>query len=170
MLLLWSCVTEEEEEKYPPIGNATLITGTSNFDGSGHVTIQDGQDVTLVPGAQGGFHVWLSIRIKDASGKLYLDREARRTSDQKLILRGQQQLIEVPNKSSTNDEWYQIPDPLPAFMCPSPIGIQVFDDQITFKVILRNEDEEIIAEDEVTLMPRCPEKEHRDFCMSICQG
>ena len=68
-----ACV--EEDEEIIPKGNTSVITGTSYFDGSGHLTIQEGQDVTLVPGAQGGFHVWLSIRIKGVDGPVYIDRQ-----------------------------------------------------------------------------------------------
>ena len=164
-LLCTVACTVETEEVTPP-RSSKLITGTTYLDGSGHLEIIDGQDVELAAGAQGGFHVWLSIRVEGAKGQLFLDREARRTSDQKLILRGQKQLIEIPEGES----WYQIPDPIPALMCPSPIGIQVFDEEITFRVSLSNEEEETIATDTITLVPRCPTEEHREFCQSICKG
>ena len=69
----------------PPPGNAMLALGTAATDGSGFVAL--GGDATLVPGAQGGFHVWLKYRIEGmAPEKVNVHRESRRVSDDALVL------------------------------------------------------------------------------------
>src|SRR5262245_4617578 len=66
-------------------GRAAVALGTSGLDGSGFYALQG--DQPLVPGAQGGFHVWVKYRMTQmASGKLHLRRTARRVSDGELIL------------------------------------------------------------------------------------
>src|SRR5690349_13232829 len=48
----------------------------------------DAQDVTLVAGAQGGFHVWLSFRVEGLpAGTVAVARTAHRLSDDALVLR-----------------------------------------------------------------------------------
>jgi hypothetical protein len=118
----------------------------------------DGQDVTLVQGAQGGFHVWLRYRYEGQPGvQAELERSARRAADDALVLRSTSQVAMVAES-----------DAMPMFMCPSPIGLSVIDRSIVFR--LRFSDEEgVLAEGAVTLVPHCPD-ENREFCLRICTG
>lgn len=145
-----------------------MIAGSAQLDGTGFVEVTEGQDVELVPGAQGGFHVWINVRLQGVMGDHYLRREARRVSDDALVLRSLRQQIIVP-EDAMND-WWESPEASPAFMCPSPIGIRVFDEPIRYKIMLFDTDDEEIMSDELTLTPRCPEGEQEAFCLEICAG
>lgn len=145
-----------------------LEVGSAELSGDGFIEVLDGMDVELVPGAQGGFHVWLNLRVLAAQGELYVEREARRVSDDALILRGQQQIIEVP--AAAMEDWWESPYAAPAFMCPSPIGIKVFDEPIRYQITLTDLEGVVIAEDEVVLTPRCPQGDQAAFCAEICAG
>lgn len=162
-----SACTEPEPPPDPP-GDAELQAGVGALDGTGFFVTQTGQDAELVPGAQGGFHIWINFRVHKAAGKLYVKREARLSVDDSLILRGQRTLVEVPEDAM--QDWWESPSAAPAFMCPSPLGLKVFDTEVAFQVLLENEDGELIAEDEIILTPRCPEGDQNEFCREICSG
>lgn len=146
----------------PPEPAATLELGA--IDASGQFSpIADGADVTLVAGAQGGFHVWLGYRVTGmASGATRLERWAHRKSDGQLVLR-MASTIEIGAPAS--DGSWQPADPIPMFMCPSPIGLSVIDQPIVFELELPDAQ----LSRSVTLVPHCPDAE-RDFCVRICSG
>lgn len=151
---------------------AEIEAGTSGADGNGYVATTDGTDVSLVPGAQSGFHVWLNVRVRGIAGELAIERAARRQSDGVLVFRGLPQRFEVPDAAL--DDWWESPVAAPAFMCPSPIGIQVFDEALVFEVRLLDPEAEEgaspLAEDTLVLIPHCPAGEQAEFCVSICSG
>jgi hypothetical protein len=153
-------------------GEAIIEAGTSGADGTGYVASEDGTDVSLVPGAQSGFHVWLNVRVRGIAGELMIERAARRQRDGALVFRGLPQRLEVPDTAL--DAWWESPVASPAFMCPSPIGIQVFDETLVFEVRLLDpeaaEGEAPLAEDTLVLIPHCPAGEQAEFCVSICSG
>lgn len=138
-------------------------------DGSeGFAQVNDGEDALLASGAQGGFHVWTAPRLKGAMGTLYLDRNARRVDDDVLVLRASRLVIDVPEGAM--DAWWRDEQAIPSFMCPPPVGIQIYDAPIKFTFELRTEDEELIATDSLIVTPRCEEGSAGDFCRSICSG
>lgn len=153
-------------------GRVELEAGTSGADGTGYVATDDGTDVFLVPGAQSGFHVWLNVRVRGIAGELMIERAARRQRDNVLVFRGLPQRMEVPDTAL--DDWWESPVASPAFMCPSPIGIKIFDETLVFEVRLLDPDAEEgappLAEDTLVLIPHCPEDEQAEFCVSICSG
>ncbi len=159
------CDVDGEE---PPVGSEALQVGGADYQGTGFVELTDGQDVELVPGAQGGYHVWLNVRVHGAEGSLYLRREARRVVDNVLVLRGLPAVVDVPAEAMTG--WWESPLAAPAFMCPSPIGIKVFDEELTFKVLLTDRDGEVLTAEEVVLRPRCPEGDLNAHCRDVCAG
>jgi hypothetical protein len=148
----------------PPPGDGRLTLGTIAADGS-FAPLTEGQDTTLVEGAQGGFHVWMKFRAHDVpAGDATLYRTAHRLSDEKLVLRTQgAQTMGAPDA----DGYWELPAALPMFMCPSPIGISVIDVPITFEIAVEGAGGR--ASGEVTLVPRCP-AENADFCQRICTG
>ena len=152
-----------------PVGSGEyeLIAGGSALQGEGFVALEDGADAELVPGSQGGFHIWISLRFRGASGRLFFEREARRASDGELILSRQRRPIVIPE--SAESEWWELEAASAAFMCPSPIGVRVYDELIRFHIAVGTIDE-TLAEDELLLMSRCPQGEERDFCLEICSG
>lgn len=155
-------------EAPPEPGSVQLHVGSAPQSGAGFVEVQDGADVELVPGAQGGFHVWTSTRLTGTSGLLFVTREARQVDTGQLVLRAQRVALEVPDAALS--EMWESPAALPSFMCPAPIGIRIYDQELAFSVELRDEDDNILADDHIVVMPRCPEGAQRDFCLDICDG
>jgi hypothetical protein len=149
-------------------GPARIEAGTADLAGNGFVPIADDSDATLIPGAQSGFHVWLNVRVHGVAGELRIERAARRQRDGALVFRGLAQRFDVPEAAL--DGWWESPMASPAFMCPSPIGIQVFDETLVFEVRLLDLSDAIVAEDTLILVPRCPTTEQEAFCRSICAG
>ncbi|GAB4568927.1 MAG: hypothetical protein Tsb0020_22830 [Haliangiales bacterium] len=148
--------------------DVVIEAGTSNQDGTSFVQVPDGTEVTLEPGAQGGFHIWLNLRVRGISGRLFVEREARRAVDGALVFRGLRQAIDIA--PAAVDDWWESPAAAPAFMCPSPIGIQVYDEPLVFAIRLLDADDQVLASDELALVPRCPEDAQADFCRDICAG
>ena len=151
----------------PPPGDAMLaLGGATAVDGSGYVAL--GGDQTLVPGAQGGFHVWLKYRVAGmAPEKVHVHRETRRVSDDALILLadGTQDVGAV-----AADGWWELPTALPSFMCPTPIGINVIDERVVFDVTLTTLDGAPLAKSSAEATVHCPGGDQAAFCAHICSG
>ena len=129
--------------------------------------LTDGQDDTLVEGAQGGFHVWMQYAVRDLpAGSVTLERTAHRVSDGAIVLRYRG---EVDVGAPDADGWWTAPAPIPMFMCPSPIGLSVVDVPIEFALRLLGDGDVELARAAITLVPRCPDGQ-RDFCTRICTG
>jgi len=152
----------------PPVqvGPGSLTLGTTATDGTGFRELAG--DQPLVPGAQGGFHVWLKYRIKGMSpGKVTVIRTARRVVDDRLILTTEaSQEIGVAGPDGT----WELPNAIPSFMCPSPLGVKVFDLPVVFDVKVIGPDGATLAESSAEATPRCPTDAQADFCHSICAG
>ena len=148
-----------------PPTRATPITATPatlTIDG-----YADGQDVTLVAGAQGGFHVWMQYDVRDlAPSTVTLERTATRASDGAVVLvyRGDVD-VGAPDAGGT----WTAPAPIPMFMCPAPIGITVVDTPIDFQLRLLGDGDAELARAAITLVPHCPDAQ-ADFCTRICNG
>lgn len=164
---LAACEVEDGGVDPQPL-EGEVEAGGAMLDGNGFVALLDGADAELVPGAQGGFHVWINVRVQGVAGPLYLERTARRVSDDALVLAGSRRALEIPDDAM--DSWWESPEATPSFMCPSPIGIKVFDQELTFTVRVLDRDDAVLAEDELIVVPRCPTGEHADFCARICSG
>ncbi len=153
--------------------SAAVVLGGASDDGGQFVAVEDGADLPLIAGSQGGFHVWTGLRIQGAAGMLRLEREARRVSDDKLVLLASTLALDVPEAAP--GEWWQRPDgedlrALPSFMCPTPIGISVRDETLILRAQILDEGEQLLAEDSLVFVPRCPEGDQADFCVEICSG
>lgn len=151
----------------PPPGNGMVVLGTATAtDGSGYVAL--GGDQTLVPGAQGGFHVWLKYRAAGmAPEKVHVHRETHRVSDDALVLLadGTQDV-----GAAADDGWWELPMALPSFMCPTPIGINVIDERIVFEVTLTTLDGAPLAKSTAEATVHCPAGDQAAFCAKICSG
>ena len=133
------------------------------------LTLTDGQDDTLVEGAQGGFHVWMQYAVRALPAGTYtLERTAHRASDGAVVLvfRGD---VDIGAPAPGDDGWWTAPAPIPMFMCPSPIGISVVDVPIDFTLRVLGPGDAELARAAITLVPRCPDAQ-RDFCTRICTG
>ncbi|HEY2746347.1 MAG TPA: hypothetical protein VGL86_17060 [Polyangia bacterium] len=150
----------------PPPGSATLDIGTAATDGTGFVAL--GGDTTMVPGAQGGFHVWIKYRIEGmAPATVNVHRESRRVSDNALVLLADSQLdVGTPG----DDGWWEMPMAQPSFMCPTPIGINVIDEKIVFDVSMTAIDGTPLATSTAQATVHCPDGDQAQFCAKICSG
>lgn len=134
----------------------------------GIAPLVDGQDVTLVEGAQGGFHVWLAYRVRGvaAGSTIELDREAFRVPDGTVVLRFDGEAdVGAPDA----DGWYTAPAPIPMFMCPTPIGVSIVGVPIRYELQVVDQARRQLGLATVTLVPRCP-ADQQDFCTRICTG
>src|SRR5688572_3267954 len=104
-LLLASSLAACGADEDPVVTVAELLAGGANTDGTGFIDVTEGQDAELVAGAQGGFHVWVNVRVQGAAGALGLVREARRADDGELVLLGLEQPLEVPDEAMTG--WWE---------------------------------------------------------------
>jgi hypothetical protein len=141
-------------------------TALDDADGSGFHTVRDFTPLDLIPGAQGGFHVWINYSLEGVAGPVYVEREARREADGELILRALRQKIEVPEEAM--EDWWDNPYSAPAFMCPTPIGLSVIDEPIVVTVRILDMDEQVLAEESLIVVPHC--NLQSEFCQSICSG
>lgn len=143
-----------------------VVLGEVGEDGQSFAPLQG--DQPLVPGSQGGFHVWVKLRFRGLGpGKWMVERTARRASDDRLVLTTRSQL-EIGEAGA--EGFYETPDPLPSFMCPTPIGVRVMDSPIRFEVRVLDEEGNVVASDSATATPRCPTGDQAEFCEDICAG
>ena len=154
----------------PPVGDFMVDLGTSALDGSGFYVLAG--DQPLVPGAQGGFHVWVKWKVEGmAPQKVHVDRKVKRTRDGALILTTMQ-AIEVG--SADADGWWTLLAAQPSFMCPTPVGISVDNEEVKFDLTLygdhNGEPGALLGTTSATATPRCPTDAQQQFCQSICNG
>lgn len=155
-----------EEEVVPDLP-ASMVVGTGANGSEGFLAVEDGEDAILARGGQGGFHLWTNPKIRGAEGTVYLDREARLVSDGTLVLRGIRLVIDLPEE--TMGDWWHPEQAVPSFMCPTPIGVTVYDQEIEFVFRMLSEDEELLAEDRLRVVARCDESD-LEFCHEVCGG
>lgn len=150
----------------PPPQPLEVALGGASDDGTGFTTLAG--DVTLVPGGQGGFHVWMKYRVTGAGAEtLDIAYTARRVSDDRLILTNmRRQDLAAPG----SEGYWESPVAIPAFMCPSPIGIAVQDQPLRFKLEVRGLDGTVRGTATTEATPHCPAGDQAVFCANICNG
>jgi len=144
----------------------SISLGSTALDGTGFVPLEG--DQTLVPGAQGGFHIWLKYRVSGmAAGAVTLKRTVRRVSDDKLVLTtmGAQELGPLADDGS-----WELPAALPSFMCPSPLGVNIVGEPMLFDLVIVGADGKTLGEGTAEATPHCPDGDLGRFCASICSG
>ena len=146
----------------PPPGDFMLAIGAPGSD-SVPVPLVDGQDVTMIAGAQGGFHVWLAWRVRGApAGHLVVERDANRVSDGTPVLRYRGDA----DVTLGADGWQTPAGPTPMFMCPPPIGVAVVGEPIAYRLTVSDEAGEELGSAAITLVPRCPDD--APYCAHVC--
>lgn len=152
---------------------AELILGTGHEDGSpGFVTTEEGQDLVLQPGAQGGFHVFLNIRMNDEAASLVsmtpmIERHARRVVDGDLVSRSEHRGKFVASPEAGFNETERS---IPVFLCPTPVGISVADELLELQVEAYDDETGERMNGHLRFVPRCPEGDQKTFCERICFG
>ena len=150
----------------PIPGTASVTLGTSAPDGSGFFELSG--DQPLIPGAQGGFHIWIKYRMTGMpAGKCKLRRTARRVSDGRLVL--QSEHAETVGEPGREGYW-EVPYAVPSFMCPTPIGVNVIGERIGFDIEVSATDGTRLADARAEATPYCPSDAQGEFCQRICSG
>ncbi|MCK6548487.1 hypothetical protein L6R52_21755 [Myxococcota bacterium] len=158
----------------PPAGG-TIVIGAGHDDGrAGFLALTDGSDLVVAPGSQGGFHVFLNVRLSAAdmnpTNTLYLERRARRVSDDELVSQARHRVGFAP--SPDVDGYFDTAAPFRLFLCPTPVGVAIRDATLalTIRAFVEERDTTPVAEGAVTFTPRCPDDDQRAFCEMICSG
>jgi hypothetical protein len=149
-----------------PPGMGSIALGTTALDGTGFQALEG--DQILVPGAQGGFHIWLKYRVAGmTAGAVTIKRTVRRVSDDRLVLTtmGTQELGPMGDGGT-----WELPMALPSFMCPSPLGVNIIGEPMVFDVVILGADGKKLAEGTAEATPRCPDGDQAAFCAQICAG
>jgi hypothetical protein len=144
-----------------------VTLGGANPNMSGFTAL-DG-DVTLVPGGQGGFHVWVKYRVTGAGAEnVLINYTARRISDGRLILKNSNVVWTLGEPGSAG--YWETPGPIPAFMCPSPLGIAVQDQPLVFVFEVRDPNGALRGSATAMFTPHCPSDDQATHCVKICNG
>jgi hypothetical protein len=164
------------DEPPPPVMTLSLGLGTIDtrlYGDTRWVDLVDDKPLELAPGAQGGFHVWLLYRV----GENNRDRRVRveRIADRLGGDGSRQRVLTTSNNIDLPaDSPYETPMPIPSFMCPTPIGVNILDAPLEFMVRVSEAESAtgLLAEKRVRIQPSCPPigDPQRDFCMNICTG
>jgi hypothetical protein len=163
------CGTGNMVQPPPPDGGMALTLG--QLDGTGaFVALADGTDVTLVEGAQGGFHVWMDFQAPEAPpADAVMLRTAHRLSDGALILRTSG--LVMPPNAPGGAGTFELPSMVPMFMCPSPVGISVIDTPVSFEIEIQDGAGASLGAGSVHLVAHCPgDAAAQAFCQRICTG
>jgi len=137
-------------------------------NGEGFFPAEHGVEQLLEYGAQGGMHLLTMPRFRGVSGVVYLERSARLVEDGTLVLRSPTTVIDIPE--NPDDTWWHRPFAITNFMCPTPVGIKLYDREVEFHYELRATDDTLLATDTLIIMPLCPEGEDQAFCQDVCSG
>lgn len=170
LLALTACGTEPPDPPPPP-PNFNLAIGTGAAGGTpGFLPISDGQELTLEPGAQGGFHVYVNVRLDpDGVGAVgdfpIIAREARRVSTGQLVSKAQHKVRLTAGGNNFDTE-----KSIPLFLCPTPVGIPVADEMLELKVEVRATEDGDPITGTIRFLPRCPAGDQNTFCQRICFG
>jgi hypothetical protein len=151
---------------HPPPGPGVIDIGTAALDGTGFLPLTG--DQTLVPGSQGGFHIWIKYNLKNMGpGRLQVKRTARRVSDDRLLLTADGTVdVGAPGP----DGFWDLPNAIPSFMCPSPLGVNIIGEPTVFDVVILDEAGNSLAEGSAEATPLCPTGDQAAFCQQICSG
>ncbi|MEW5737860.1 MAG: hypothetical protein AB1938_02980 [Myxococcota bacterium] len=145
-----------------PAGDFQLGT-SSPSDPTAYVAMPS--TLQLVPGAQGGFHVPVMYRVTGHSGtNLTFEHKVRRVKDGVLVSRGSRLFDVLPQSGGAWVSEYEIT----IFMCPTPVGVTVMDEALTFEVRILDESSKLLSVGTAQAVVHCPAG--NSFCESICKG
>ncbi len=173
-LLLAACGPAEPENLDGGLADAGLSgsfrigTGTGQ---PGYLPLTDGQELVLEPGAQGGFHVYLNLRLdQDAANSVgttpIVAGEARRTVDNRLVSRLTDRRVELEPQGVEFDTASNVL----LFMCPAPAGVPVADQELQIELRVSTDRGGPAIKGMLRFTPRCPQGAQAEFCRNICFG
>ncbi len=161
----------------PEPGTGHLYIGTAVGMGSdpstlSYAPLQDNTELMLEPGAQGGFHVFLHLRvddfaIADMGDRPLLQRWARRVDTHDLVSRAKRTHAFIP---SDEPGILELDRAIPLFLCPTLIGIAVANEPLELEIELSRDEMSPPLKADIRFTPRCPEGDQKEFCRNICFG
>lgn len=162
----------ETDPSFTPRDLGPVDIGTGALNGEpGFLPFTSGEELQLAPGSQGGFHVFINLRLDSAivdevSDFPLIRRLGRRVDTGELVTRTVRRERLAPRGS-----FYETEGSLRLFLCPTPIDIEVANQAIELEVEVSPPDEGgPRATGKVRFTPICPDDEQADFCRNICFG
>ncbi len=148
----------------------SLEIGAGEEDGGpGFLPLEAGAQLALVAGPQGGFHVYMNLRVQGDDAAVafgpnpIVRRAARRSSDGALIQRAtrREPFIETVGGFDTSPS-------LLVILCPTPPGVPIADQTIALDVSVSPPDGGPGVSARAEFVPVC--RENTDFCAALCFG
>lgn len=119
-------------------------------------------EVSLVPGAQGGYHVEVRYQVSgEPTNAVLFTHRAHLTDTGALVSKGTRQFDVLP----TGGAW--LSEPFPIFMCPTPVGVTVTNQNVTIEVTATSADGGLLGTTSGTTKLRCGAGQ---YCETICKG
>lgn len=145
-----------------------LIIGGGNDDGSaGFIDLAENQELLLRPGIQGGFHIFLNVRMSESdmtsTSYVYLDRTAKRERDGELLFQSRER---VSFTESAEPGYFETEYPIRIILCPTQRDRAVIAETLLVGV----EADGTEAAGVIRVRPRCPDDDLAAFCAHICSG
>ena len=155
----------------PPGEGLQIGTGVGGGT-AGYSPLEDGVELTLEPGAQGGFHVYIQVQadaaiIRRMGERPLVRRTARRDPSGELVSRSSRTQAFVPSGEADK---VQLDSASPLFLCPTPIGIPVADETLLLEVEISADEDTPGVKGTLRFIPRCPTDNQAEFCRNICFG
>lgn len=143
----------------PSWPEGALSVGTiSTTSGDGFAPF--GTEVGLTPGAQGGYHVETRYKIVGQSATdVLFTHIVRLTDGGTLVSRGTRRF------DIDTDPW--VSENFPVFMCPTPVGVNVANEFVTFEITATAPDGGLLGRTGGTTKLRC---DPGAYCETICRG
>ncbi len=187
-LLSWSCLVGAgcpPDEPSPDAGPAggdlcsttegyELQVGTAPESGEGFVPFEDGDDVPLVWGAQGGYHIYLSYLVRgyDPNGIVVRKRVSFAVNGDEITENPEALNLRPPDEPA-DDTYCGLRNAQLAILCPTIVG-QIEDADLVIEVDLEDLAGEATS---VTRYARAvcptdeePDEDGRTDCNRICDG
>jgi hypothetical protein len=168
-LLLSGCGVSENAPPTCGEGEPELVLGSADTNGTGFLSLHEGQSVSLVSGIQGGFHVWFQFRAKNLCADSVVINRATTWMDGVEITHAAEilSLVEPEDHTIAAEGWFELRAARTAILCPSPknvVGVP-----IRMQAIVMDKFERSAAAG-ITIMPTCPTDAQSTTCAILCSG
>jgi len=151
-------------------GPVAVDLGTGPEDGQGYLPMTDGQMVPLTFGAQGGFHVWTNIRVRNVCfSQMRFKRTATWIETGQLVSFSAEQLslVAASDPQLAAQGWGELPTSRPMFMCPNQFGLTIPGHMVRMEVEITDKDGRMGMAQHV-VVPMCQNNSFIQACMCQC--
>lgn len=161
------------------IGYQPLVVGTATADAATFVPVDSGSDLGLLPGTQGGFHIFIRVRLGSAhvdklGTEWVLRREARRVDTGAMVSQAEQRITPRGNGlrmvPTGEPGLLETDKSMLLFLCPTPEGVAVADRLLRVEISASAEGTTSGPQGDLLFRPRCLDSEQRSYCEEICSG